>query len=50
MKTIKEITSTLETLKPTLKERFKVKTIGVFGSYVHGEQTSKSDVDVFGGV
>ncbi len=46
MKTIKEITSTLETLKPTLKERFKVKTIGVFGSYVHGEQTPKSDVDV----
>ncbi len=46
MKTIKEITSTLETLKPTLKERFKVKTIGVFGSYVRGEQKQKSDVDV----
>ena len=46
MKTIKEITSTLETLKPTLKERFKVKTIGVFGSYVRGEQKHQSDVDV----
>jgi predicted nucleotidyltransferase len=46
MKTIKEITSTLETLKPTLKERFKVKTIGVFGSYVRGEQKKQSDVDV----
>ncbi len=46
MKTIKEITSTLETLKPTLKERFKVKTIGVFGSYVRGEQKQQSDVDV----
>lgn len=46
MKTIKEITSTLETLKPTLRERFKVKTIGVFGSYVRGEQKQQSDVDV----
>jgi predicted nucleotidyltransferase len=46
MKTLKEITSTLEALKPQLKERFKVKTIGVFGSYVHGEQTPKSDIDV----
>jgi hypothetical protein len=46
MKTLKEITSTLETLKPTLKEQFKVKTIGVFGSYVRGEQKQKSDVDV----
>lgn len=46
MKTIKEITTTIEALKPQLRERFKVKTIGVFGSYVHGEQTSESDVDV----
>jgi uncharacterized protein len=46
MKTLKVITDTIEVLKPQLRERFKVKTIGVFGSYVHGEQTSKSDVDV----
>ena len=46
MKTIKEITSTLETLKPTLRERFKVETIGVFGSYVRGEQKHQSDIDV----
>ncbi len=46
MKTIKEITATLETLKPTLKERFKVKTIGIFGSYVRGEQRKQSDIDV----
>jgi len=46
MKTLEEIKSTLETLKPTLKERFGVKTIGVFGSYTHGEQTKKSDIDI----
>ena len=32
--------------KNELCERFKVKTIGVFGSYVRGEQRRKSDVDV----
>ena len=46
MKTLKEIASTIQALKPQLREQFKVKTIGVFGSYVYGEQSSKSDVDV----
>jgi len=46
MQTLEEIKSTIEALKPELRERFKVKTIGVFGSYVRGEQTSISDVDV----
>ena len=46
MKTLKEIKSTLETIKPTLKAQFKVKTIGVFGSFVRGEQKQQSDVDV----
>jgi uncharacterized protein len=32
--------------KKELKERFKVKNIGVFGSYVRGEQKQQSDVDV----
>ncbi|MEM2108024.1 MAG: nucleotidyltransferase family protein [Candidatus Bathyarchaeia archaeon] len=32
--------------KAELKKRFKVKSIGVFGSYVRGEQKQGSDVDV----
>ena len=32
--------------KGELRRRFKVKDIGVFGSYVRGEQKKKSDVDV----
>jgi uncharacterized protein len=32
--------------KAELREKFKVKTIGVFGSYVRGEQKRGSDVDV----
>ena len=46
MKTLEEIKARLEQLKPTLREKFKVKTIGVFGSYVRGEQKRGSDVDV----
>ena len=29
-----------------LKERFKVETIGLFGSYVRGEQKKTSDLDI----
>jgi predicted nucleotidyltransferase len=36
----------LEALKPTLKKRFKVETIDIFGSYARGEQTEKSDLDI----
>ena len=46
MKTLKEITAILESLKPTLSERYGVETIGVFGSYTRGEQTKKSDIDI----
>ena len=46
MKTLQEIKVELETLKPTLRERFGVETIGVFGSYTRGEQTKKSDIDI----
>jgi predicted nucleotidyltransferase len=32
--------------KQELRERFKVKEIGVFGSYIKGKQRRKSDVDI----
>jgi len=41
-----EITEILRLHKGELRERFKVKAIGVFGSYVRGMQRSGSDVDV----
>jgi uncharacterized protein len=46
MKTREEIRAELESVKPILKERFKVETIGIFGSYSRGEQKTKSDVDI----
>jgi uncharacterized protein len=45
-RSLDEIKSQLEVLKPTLKRRFKVETIDIFGSYARGEQTEKSDLDI----
>lgn len=46
MKTFDQIKAELELLKPVLKEKFQVETIGIFGSYCRGEQKTKSDVDI----
>jgi predicted nucleotidyltransferase len=46
MKTPEEIKTQLEELKPVLRERFQVETIGIFGSYSRGDQKKKSDVDI----
>jgi predicted nucleotidyltransferase len=36
----------LQELKPTLRTRFKVESIEIFGSYARSEQTEKSDLDI----
>ena len=46
MKTLKEIEKILKENKAILAERFKAQEIGIFGSYVRGEQKEKSDVDI----
>ena len=46
MKTLKKIEKILKENKAILAERFKVQEIGIFGSYVRGEQKEKSDVDI----
>jgi len=46
MKTREQIEETLKRYKPFLKEKFKVKEIGIFGSYVRGEESEESDVDI----
>ena len=46
MKTREEIEKTLKRIKSLVGEKFKVKKIGVFGSYLHGEQSEESDVDI----
>ena len=46
MKTLQEIESILRDQKPILRQRFKVKEIGIFGSFVRGEQKDTSDLDL----
>lgn len=46
MKSIDEIRKILEEQKPALKNKFKVKEIGVFGSFVRNQVTKNSDLDV----
>lgn len=46
MKTMSDIENILKSQKPFLREKFKVQSIGVFGSYSRQEQTPASDVDV----
>lgn len=46
MKTLEEIKHILAQHKEELRQNYKIKDIGIFGSVVRGEQKRKSDVDV----
>jgi predicted nucleotidyltransferase len=47
MKTFKEIQDFFSRYKPILLEKYKwLSELGIFGSYVRGEQNEESDVDV----
>lgn len=36
----------LQKMLPELKKKYRIKYIGVFGSYVRGDQNSSSDLDI----
>lgn len=46
MKTLDEIRQWLVQHKSVLHEHYKVRELGIFGSYVRKEQTEASDVDL----
>jgi len=46
MRSLEEIKKISAEHKEELMEKFKVKELGVFGSYVRGEQKRKSDIDI----
>jgi|SRR6516225_5811712 predicted nucleotidyltransferase len=46
MKTLDQIIEKLRQMQPDLRRRYPIREIGVFGSYVRGEQTESSDVDI----
>ena len=46
MKTEQEIKKILTSIKPDLYARYSVKEIGIFGSYLSGNQKKSSDIDI----
>ncbi len=46
MRQLDDIVRELRRLRPGLSRRYPIRGIGVFGSYVHGDQTASSDLDV----
>lgn len=46
MKTLAELRKILEVQKPYLTEKYGVRVVGVFGSYVRNEQRPDSDLDI----
>lgn len=46
MKTFEEIKEVLQKHKEEFRKQYGLKEIGVFGSYIKGEQNEKSDLDI----
>jgi hypothetical protein len=45
-KSLEEINSILKEHKEEFYKKYKVKEIGIFGSFVRGEQKKRSDIDI----
>lgn len=41
-----QIIAKLKKIEPSLQREYQIKSLGVFGSYVRGEQKSRSDLDL----
>ena len=46
MQNMDDIKTAIQANREVLESRFKVKTIGVFGSFVRSEQENLSDIDI----
>lgn len=46
MKSIEEIKKILGDHLPEIRQKYKVKSLGIFGSYIRGQQKRNSDMDV----
>lgn len=46
MKTFEEIKESIKQCRQELEEKYKVKSIAIFGSYIRGEQNENSDIDI----
>ena len=41
-----KVKQVLQKILPVLKNKYKIRQIGLFGSYAVGEETAKSDLDI----
>ncbi|MEO0232310.1 MAG: nucleotidyltransferase family protein [candidate division WOR-3 bacterium] len=46
IKAPEDIKNLLKNLQPELARKYKIKKIGIFGSWIKGEQKRKSDLDI----
>ncbi len=46
MQSLNEIKQNLNNKKSFLRDKYKINRLGIFGSYVRGEQKQESDIDV----
>ena len=46
MKSLIEIQQTLRQYLPEVRQKYHIRQLGIFGSFVRGEQTEKSDLDL----
>lgn len=46
MRSLDDIMGQLRAMQPDLKRRYRIREMGVFGSYARGEQREDSDLDV----
>ena len=46
MKQLKEIKQTLTQNIDQIKQQYQIKQLGIFGSYIRGEATENSDLDI----
>lgn len=46
MKNLEELKKIINEHKKELEEKYKVKSIAIFGSYVKNEQNTESDIDI----
>jgi uncharacterized protein len=46
MDTLEDIKAELRRLKPEIESRYPLRLVSIFGSFVRGEQTADSDVDI----
>jgi predicted nucleotidyltransferase len=46
MKKLQDVKAVLAKHKPELRRKYKVKEIGIFGSYTRSQQKVKSDIDI----